>query len=158
MSERDDPVDSDDATEPDGMSDAANLLDDDGFDDEDALANERELEDEMALYEEQLAAHPEYAEFLESENDIFATCVDASGREMSPHAHIQLHMILERQIRSCEPACVHETMDRLLARGDEPHAAQHAMLRVLAAEMWSMLQGEKRAFDEALYCEELKKL
>ena len=122
----------------------------------DEESDDEDLNDEEELVAEQMMAHPEYNEVWENIEDLGDRFFDPAQGE-NPFLHITMHVALERQLRSGEPPCVRETMERLTARGMDCHEAQHAILRVLVQEMWGIMTQE-RSFDVQRYSEDLKKL
>lgn len=78
-------------------------------------------------------------------------------REENPFLHVSLHVALEKQIHSGTPPCVLQTVQRLAARGDDPHELRHAIMGVLARHLWE-LTAQGRSLDGRRYAEELDKL
>jgi hypothetical protein len=114
-----------------------------------------DLTEEEELLAEQMQAHPEYGEMWEKES-LTDHPFDPS-REENPFLHVSLHVMLERQIRSGDPPCVRQTVERLEALGEDPHEIRHAILRVLVQEIWEVMTRQ-RPFDLQHYCEEVEKI
>lgn len=114
-----------------------------------------DLSEEEDLLAEQMQAHPEYSDMWES--DEMAAHLFDPTREENPFLHVSLHVMLERQIRAGEPACVLRAVERLEVEGEDPHDVRHTLMRILVGEIWSVM-AHKRPFDVKHYCEEVGKL
>jgi len=117
-------------------------------------ANE-DLSPEEELLAEQLQAHPEFSYVWE--NDEMLEHAFDPEREENPFLHISLHVMLERQINMAEPPCVRQAVERLEARGEDPHEVRHAILRVFVEELWTLLARKER-FDVERYHDRIEKL
>jgi hypothetical protein len=71
--------------------------------------------------------------------------------------HLSLHMALREQLSTNRPAGIRAEHARLARRHGDPHAAEHAMLEVLARTLWDA-QRAGRAPDERDYLELLRRL
>jgi hypothetical protein len=71
--------------------------------------------------------------------------------------HILFHQAIENQIATSNPAATAQVMKVLKQKGMKEHDAAHALASVLAWEMYDMLK-RGRAYDEARYVRELRKL
>ncbi len=119
------------------------------------LNDNEDMTVEEDLLAEQMQAHPEYASFWEDE-EMLEHQFDPE-REENPFLHISLHVMLERQITSNNPSYVRAAVERLEARGEDPHEVRHALLRILVGEIWQVLSG-KGPFNEKRYRREIEKL
>jgi hypothetical protein len=71
--------------------------------------------------------------------------------------HLSLHMALREQVGTDRPPGIRALHARLAQRRGDPHAAEHAMIDVLARTLWDA-QRAGRAPDEAAYLEALRRL
>jgi hypothetical protein len=129
--------------------------DDETFDEDDeSIFDEIRLDDE--LYTGQLELHPEYREFLATSR-LDDTYYDEAGQEVNPRLHLMTHVVLEKQILSNDPPFVRQTVERMEARGDDPHEVRHAIMGVLVGLMWQTMT-QQTDFDVAKYKQELTRL
>jgi uncharacterized protein DUF1841 len=99
--------------------------------------------------------HPEYQALLESpENLQRAFTID--GGETNPFLHMGLHLALREQLATSRPQGIVAIHGRLRRKLGE-HAAEHAMIEVLAATLWEA-QRAGRAPDEGAYLQRLQSL
>ncbi|MBM3334106.1 DUF1841 family protein [Candidatus Sumerlaeota bacterium] len=125
-----------------------------GDEDDDLLLDEAEEDHE--LFQEQLEKHPDYLAFLE-QKDPFDVVLDEQGQEVSPLLHITTHVLLEKQIEENDPVFVRQTVEKMEARGDDPHNARHAIMAVLIELMGEVMTGGK-PFNLKRYEKELRRL
>lgn len=114
------------------------------------------LEGEERQLAEQMAEHQKYHDVWENIDNLSDHAFDPA-KEENPFLHVSLHVTLERQLQSDEPPEAGRALERLIARGDDPHEARHAILRVLVQEMWHIMTHSEE-FNQQRYCEELDKL
>lgn len=102
-----------------------------------------------------VAAHPEYHRALEGE----ALDWDYTGADgaTNPFLHMGLHLALHEQVATDRPAGIRSVYERIAARRDDRHAAEHAMIECLAEALWDA-QRAGREPDEAAYLECLRRL
>ena len=115
-----------------------------------------DTEENNELFQEQMEKHPEYAAFLENK-DPFDVCLDEQGQEVSPLLHITTHVLLEKQIRDNDPVFIRQTVEKMEARGDDPHEVRHAIMAILLELMGEVMTRE-RPFDLGRYEKELRRL
>ena len=104
-----------------------------------------------------IAEHPEYVPLLEAGAQALNADFTPESGQANPFLHMGLHLALREQVATDRPAGiakVHESLSRRLA---DPHAAEHAMLEVLAETLWES-QRCARAPDEQRYLERLRGL
>jgi len=104
-----------------------------------------------------IAEHPEYVQWLEAgEAALAAEFTPESGRQ-NPFLHMGLHLAIREQAATNRPqgiASIHATLSK---RMGSAHAAEHAMLELLAETLWEA-QRNGRPPDEQAYLEKLRKL
>jgi len=104
-----------------------------------------------------VAEHPEYVPLLESgPQALTADYTPEAGRE-NPFLHLGLHLAIREQVATNRPPGVTSLHQSLCQRLSDPHAAEHAMLEVLAETLWEA-QRLGRAPDEQRYLERLRSL
>ncbi len=104
-----------------------------------------------------IAEHPEYLEWIEGgEAAVMAEFTPESGRE-NPFLHMGLHLAMREQLATDRPGGIAQIHRDLAARLGDAHAAEHAMLEVLAETLWSA-QRTGSAPDEHTYLEKLRAL
>ncbi len=113
----------------------------------------------MSALEAQIAAviseHPEYQDTVTSpELDRDFT---PEGGEPNPFLHMGLHLGLREQIATNRPAGIDEIFERLAAKAQSAHAAEHQMIECLAEALWEA-QSQNRAPDDRQYMECLRLL
>lgn len=111
---------------------------------------------EDEAWEIALNDHPEYRQLWEDDK-LPEELVDENGEVMSPHIHLTMHSMIERQIAKDEPRGVAAIARQLEELGVSRHDIRHEMGRPLAEQMWHMLK-EQHAFDEGWYLAELRKV
>jgi hypothetical protein len=104
-----------------------------------------------------IAEHPEYVQWLEAgEAALAAEFTPESGRQ-NPFLHMGLHLAIREQAATNRPqgiASIHATLSKRMGGA---HAAEHAMLELLAETLWEA-QRNGRPPDEQAYLEKLRKL
>ena len=104
-----------------------------------------------------IAEHPEYVPWLESGDEALATDFTPEGGQQNPFLHMGLHLAIREQVATNRPAgitAIHETLSKRMSGA---HAAEHAMLELLAETLWEA-QRSGRAPDELAYLEKLRGL
>ena len=114
------------------------------------------LNTEDQILADLMEMHPQYYGFWESIEQYGDRFFDPTCED-NPFLHVSLHVAVERQIRAGAPLLVLQTVQRLVARGDDPHDARHAVMAVLVRQLWDRtMQG--RPFDVQRYAAELERL
>ena len=113
----------------------------------------------MSALEARIAAviseHPEYQDTVASpELDRDFT---PEGGETNPFLHMGLHLGLREQVATNRPAGIAEIFERLAAKAQSAHAAEHQMIECLAEALWEA-QSQNRAPDDRQYMECLRLL
>ncbi len=104
-----------------------------------------------------IAEHPEYIPLLESgPQALTADYSPEAGRE-NPFLHMSLHLAIREQVATNRPPGITPLHQALCKRLSDPHAAEHAMLEVLAETLWEA-QRFGRAPDEQRYLDRLRGL
>jgi hypothetical protein len=104
-----------------------------------------------------IAEHPEYIGWLESgEQALEAEFTPEGGRE-NPFLHMGLHLAIREQLATDRPAGIGAVHRQLAVRHGGAHAAEHAMIEVLAEMLWEA-QRSGRPPDEEAYLERLRRL
>ena len=115
----------------------------------------------MEPLEAQLAAviaeHPEYIPLLESGSEALAADYTPEGGQANPFLHMGLHLAIREQVATNRPPGITQLHQSLRQRLSDSHAAEHAMLEVLAETLWEA-QRFGRAPDEQRYLERLRAL
>jgi Domain of unknown function (DUF1841) len=104
-----------------------------------------------------IAEHPEYIPFLESGPQALTADYGPESGQANPYLHMGLHLALREQVATDRPAGIARVHQALAGRLTDPHAAEHAMLEVLAETLWEA-QRAGRAADEQRYLERLRAL
>jgi hypothetical protein len=104
-----------------------------------------------------IAEHPEYIAWLESGEQALGTEFTPEGGRENPFLHMGLHLAIREQVATNRPAGIVEIHQKLAARLGGAHAAEHAMLELLAETLWDA-QRQGRVPDEQAYLEKLRLL
>jgi hypothetical protein len=106
-----------------------------------------------------LLAHPQYHAALGLHTGMLAGGHSEFEGEAMANAfmHLSLHLALREQLGTNRPAGIGAVHARLAARRSDPHAAEHAMIEVLARTLWDAQRGG-HAPDERDYLESLRRL
>jgi hypothetical protein len=104
-----------------------------------------------------VAEHPEYVPLLESGPQALSADYTPEGGHANPFLHMGLHLAIREQVATDRPAGIAEIHGALSKRLRDPHAAEHAMLELLAETLWEA-QRAGRAPDEQRYLERLRSL
>jgi hypothetical protein len=79
--------------------------------------------------------HPEYHVWLEREQHLLEDFGPERGIS-NPFLHLGMHLALRDQVATDRPAGVRAAAQKLIARHQDRHAAEHAMMEPLAAALW----------------------
>ncbi len=104
-----------------------------------------------------IAEHPEYIPLLESGPEALAADYTPEGGQANPFLHMGLHLAIREQVATDRPAGIARIHQALSRRLPDPHAAEYAMLEVLAETLWES-QRAGRVPDEQRYIERLRAL
>jgi len=113
----------------------------------------RELSEEAAL-EIAVRDHPEWRRAWEK-GELPDEIIGEDGQPMSPHTHLQIHAVVERQLVADEPKGVLVIAHELEQLGVSKHNVRHEIGAVIAEHMWYMTK-EGCPFDEGRYLAELR--
>jgi len=101
--------------------------------------------------------HTEYARVLESGDDALDRDYTPEGGQTNPFLHMGLHLAIREQVATNRPAGIANVHRALVAKLDDAHEAEHAMIECLGAALWNA-QRAGLPPDEAAYLEALRKL
>jgi uncharacterized protein DUF1841 len=104
-----------------------------------------------------IAEHPEYLEWIEAGDAALAAEFTPESGRQNPFLHMGLHLAIREQVATNRPTGIADVHRELSARFGDMHAAEHAMLEVLAETLWSA-QRSGRPPDEQAYLEKLRAL
>jgi len=104
-----------------------------------------------------IAEHPEYVQWLETGEDALVAEFTPEGGRQNPFLHMGLHLAIREQVATNRPAGIHGIHEALTRRMGDAHAAEHAMLELLAETLWEA-QRSGRPPDEQVYLEKLRAL
>ena len=93
------------------------------------------------LHRELVRRHPEYRRALER-----GETVTVEGQEVDPRLHLQMHMIVEEQIRGGDPDFVGEAALRLERAGIHPHEVRHLLALPMVYQTFVVVK-EGRSYD-----------
>jgi hypothetical protein len=114
---------------------------------------EQESDDQFTddqFMDDVLCQHPDLARMM-LDGQLPDELIDDDGNAWSPWTHIQLHIVVERQLAGDKPAGIRATAlsmerDKKLSQ----HDIRHVIAAALAEQIWHAVK-EQRTFDEALY-------
>jgi hypothetical protein len=104
-----------------------------------------------------IAEHPEYIAWLEAGESALGAEFTPEGGQENPFLHMGLHLAIREQVATNRPAGITEIHQKLSTRLGGAHAAEHAMLELLAEAIWEA-QRQGRVPDEQAYLERLRVL
>ena len=104
-----------------------------------------------------IAEHPEYIPLLESGPEALTTDYTPEGGRENPFLHMGLHLAIREQVATDRPPGIAQIHQSLAKRLRDPHAAEHAILELLAQTLWES-QRAGRVPDEQRYLELLRAL
>ena len=120
-----------------------------------ARKKKRSLSGDAAL-EIALRDHPEYRRAWD-EGELPDEVIGEDGQPMSPHAHLHVHAVVERQLAADEPKGVVAIAGELQRLGVSRHDVRHEIGAVIAEHMWYMTK-EGCPFDTGRYLADLRKV
>ena len=94
--------------------------------------------------------HPEYHALLSKPAQYLDSDYPPELGTTNPFLHLSLHLAINEQHSINQPAGIQQRYADLLARHDEPHAAQHALMECLAEMIWQA-QRQQTPPDAAVY-------
>jgi hypothetical protein len=103
-----------------------------------------------------ISEHPEYHVIVESAAADLANYSPRTG-QLNPWLHMGLHLAVREQVATDRPQGIAGIHQRLATRSGGAHEAEHAMLEVLAEQLWEA-QRQGKAPDENAYLERLRGL
>ncbi|TVQ46689.1 MAG: DUF1841 family protein [Gammaproteobacteria bacterium] len=106
---------------------------------------------------ELIERHPEYHGLLARPEASLEREFTPEGGQSNPFLHLGLHMALLEQVTTDRPPGIRALWQQLCARHGDPHAAEHAMMEVLAETLWQA-QRDQCAPDERAYLAALRRL
>ncbi len=104
-----------------------------------------------------VAEHREYIRWLEQDEAALERDFPGPHAAENPFLHLALHLALREQVTTDRPGGIAALHAQLCSRHGDTHAAEHAMLEVLAQVLWDA-QSSGRAPDEAQYLHSLRRL
>jgi hypothetical protein len=100
--------------------------------------------------------HPEYhAELERAGEDALDRDYPPERGETNPFLHMALHIAVREQLATDRPYGIQHAFHALLARLQDRHAAEHAMLECLAETLWEAQRAGVPP-DEAAYLERIR--
>ncbi|HBO44028.1 MAG TPA: hypothetical protein DD670_08860 [Planctomycetaceae bacterium] len=103
-----------------------------------------------------LKSHPEWRRQWER-GTLPDEMLGEDGEPMSPHMHLQIHVVVERQLADDEPKGVVAVARELEQLGVSKHEVRHAIGRAVANQLWKLMH-ELREFDVDEYMAELREI
>ncbi len=113
----------------------------------------RELTEHEAL-EIAIQDHPEWRLAWEK-GELADEIIGEDGEPTSPHSHLHIHAVVERQLAADNPRGVRGIAHELQELGVSRHDVRHAIGAVLAEHMWHMVK-KGHLFDEHRYMADLR--
>lgn len=120
-----------------------------------ARKKKRELTEDAAL-EIALRDHPEYRRAWDK-GELPDEVIGEDGQPMSPHAHLHIHTVVERQLAADQPKGVVAIAGELERLGVSRHDVRHEIGAVIAEHTWYMTK-EGCPFDEGRYLADLQRV
>lgn len=119
-------------------------------------ANEA-LEPLEQLIAQAIHAHPEYHAQFDHPDRLLDKDYTPEMGQSNPFLHLGLHIAVQEQIAADRPAGIRALYQRLVARLDDAHAADHRVADCMAEALWTA-QRAGTAPDEASYLACVRKL
>lgn len=104
-----------------------------------------------------IAEHPEYIGWLESGEEALGAEFTPEGGRENPFLHMGLHLAIREQVATDRPAGIAAVHRQLAVRHGSAHAAEHAMIEILAEMLWDAQRSDS-APDERAYLERLRRM
>lgn len=108
----------------------------------------------LEALEQQLVAviglHPEYHALLADAGSALTRDFTPESGQTNPFLHMGMHLAIRDQLATDRPAGITAAFASLMARLQDAHAAEHAMMECLAESLWQA-QRSGQAPDEARY-------
>lgn len=101
-------------------------------------------------------AHPEYHPLFDDPDKLLDQDYTPEMGRSNPFLHLGLHIAVQEQVASDRPAGIRALYQRLAARLDDAHAADHRVAECMAEALWTA-QRAGTAPDEAAYLECVRK-
>lgn len=137
-------------------------IDDDVTFDADSLTFAWDDDPEGNLSEERAMAivlknHPDL-ERMWKQGTLPDEMVNEDGNVWSPRAHLEMHVIIERQLANDTPAGIVDVADRLKAEKKlNEHDVKHVLAAAVGEQIWYMLK-EGVLFDEHRYLSDIDRI
>ncbi len=96
--------------------------------------------------------HPEYHRHLESPETLLDKEFTPEGGQTNPFLHMGMHISLQEQISTDQPAGIGALYRRLTIKTGDPHESEHRMMECLGQILWEA-QRANRLPDERAYLE-----
>ena len=119
-------------------------------------ANEA-LEPLEQLIVQAIHAHPEYHALFDWPDKLLDKDYTPEMGQSNPFLHLGLHIAVQEQVATDRPAGIRALYQRLAARLDDAHAADHRIAECMAETLWSA-QRTGAAPEEAVYLTCVRKL
>jgi len=116
----------------------------------------RPLQPLEAMVVEVVALHPEYHALLAGPGDPAREFPPEAGQS-NPYLHMAMHLAWREQLTTRRPEGITAIHGRFLARFDDAHRADHAMMECLGEALWQA-QRHGTAPDEAAYLDCLRRV
>jgi hypothetical protein len=121
-----------------------------------SLASLNSMAEDEQLMAFIMEEHPEFKTYWDNIDEFIDYDFDPET-EINPFMHVQIHQIVETQIRQEKPPEVERIFQALKDKGVDRHEALHMIGSVFVEHMFDVLQG-RQEFDQAKYLADLKKM
>lgn len=108
------------------------------------------------LIAQAIQAHPEYHDLFDKPDSMLDKDYTPEMGQSNPFLHLGLHIAVQEQIAADRPAGIRALYQRLAARLDDAHAADHHIAECMAEVLWAA-QRAGAAPDEMAYLECVRK-
>lgn len=109
------------------------------------------------LIAQAIHAHPEYHALFDRPDRLLDKDYTPEMGQSNPFLHLGLHIAVQEQIAADRPPGIRALYQRLAARLDDAHDADHRIAECMSAALWTA-QRAGTAPDEADYLECVRKL
>lgn len=92
---------------------------------------------------EVISMHPEYHAILNQPERFIDQQYFPEHGQTNPFLHLNLHLSVIEQININQPIGIRASYEKLLARLQEPHDAQHILLECLAETIWHAQRNQE---------------
>ncbi|WP_092400973.1 MULTISPECIES: DUF1841 family protein [Candidatus Ichthyocystis] len=101
--------------------------------------------------------HPEYHYILDHPKLYSDFDFSTEHGTINPFLHLSLHLTIVEQIDTDQPRGIVDLFQQLCIKHTNEHDAKHAILDILAEEIWSTIHN-KTIFDNVRYLQRIKKV